>query len=842
MSPKHLATWLERMRAHGALMGTIGDARYALKSLVKTPIVPITVIGTIGLGLGLLTAVFTFFNAAFLRPDAVVRPDELYAIDRPLRPNSTTWIPFQRSDYESLRRENDVLADTAGVVRGVMIRMDGRPMNCVLVSGSFFQMLGVPAALGRTLTPADDEPQAPRRAIVLSHVGFSRLSSNASIVGGNIAVNGVPYEIVGVMPDTFRGLEVIAPSCWAPLALANTLLGRASATEDTRLDAVIGRLKPGISAAAAVARLSAWSRERDSVNSGPPQLVRLTPSQGTVSPDVVKGFLTFVPLFFAFALVLLIGCANVANFLLARIVLRQREIGTRFALGASRTRLFRELLTENLILASASAVLAHGISRLVLRTGVHVAVSVLPPEISQHLTRDVASADWRVFLFLAVAAALSTIVFGVGPALRATRLPVIKAMRGDFAGAKPGGIRTVLVGLEVGASALLLICSAVFLRAAISAADVDPGVRTEDTMVVPIRHEEARAAMIRRVAEHQLVIGVAASSSDLAAPLPVVNAQAIGEDDVRSEAPATAMLDGLGAPVEYQLVSPEYFEVLGISMMSGRSFSLTDGTPAQKLIVVSADTARKLWPSGNAVGQRVRLDAYQAPRGPSRSIPDPIAGTYTVIGVAANVGTGSRLFRLQGAGVYVPVSREHPGTSLMLRVHGDSWRAREQLLDALTPIDPGMADIKTMRTTTGLATYLLRASFWVTALIASLALTLTVTGLFGVLSYLVEQRRKEIGIRMALGASKRDVVSLVLTQSSRPVLFGLLGGGAIAGAVAAVLRSTSAAAEVSAVIDIADPWAYIVSTGVVLVASGLAASVPTLRAVRVIPSALLKND
>ena len=813
------------------------DILYAFRTFRRAPLAALTIVATVGLGLGLVSVVFTVYNTIFLRADAVRSPGELFAVERRTGPGADASLPFTRPEYDAMRRETSVFTDAFAMLRPVRTRIEGRLVSSALVTGNFFQVLGVQAALGRPLTPADDERFAGRPVIVLSHRGWNKLfAGDPTVIGRSLLVNGLPYEIVGVMPEDFRGLGILPPDYWAPLALAGQFRDAYAGREDEIAIDVVGRLKPGMSPEAATAGLTMWASGRTDLKTVPgrPASIRLRPSQGTLSADVLQGLMIFSPIFFAFGLILMIGCANVANLLLARGVSRQREIGIRLSLGASRRRIIRQLLTESLLLALAAAACGLAVSRLFLEGALYAATTMVPPELLEvDLARYVpAAADWRVLVFLVAGAIVSTVFFGLVPALQATRLELVRTMRGEVTrDARPGRARQALIAVQVGASALLLICAAIFLRGAFAAATVDPGVRTSDTVMVAIANEPRRAALLQAVTAHPSVAAVAASSQPT---------RAVADTSVSAEATAGRPRRCRAVPVDQMAVSPEYFDVLDIDVVSGRGFTQAERTAEAGVVVVSETVARRLWPNRNAVGQVVRL---QAPQSDSPGAPSRPSRTFTVVGVVRDVGGGLQfpdLFTFRG--VYLPTGPENPGTSLTLRVRGDPEQARQALLERLTSVDPGLGAINTMRSIAGMQTSILRIAFWVTVVLGGLALVLTVSGLFSVLSYVVEQRAKEIGVRMALGATTRNVVGLVLSQSLRPVGIGLVAGGGLAAALAIVLMATPAASEIGGIVHVFDPVAYAASLLVIVTSCVLAASVPALRAARIDPIATLRKD
>lgn len=817
-------------RGIGVIDSTLRDVRYAFRTFRRAPLAALTIVATMALGLGLVTVVFTLYNAFYLQKDAVRNPDELFAVERPPTPTDRrVWIPFTRSEFEALRRDTSVFTDVSAMVPDVGTRVEGRTALATLVTGNYFQVLGVHAALGRTLTPSDDEPFKGQPVVVLSHRGWTRLfGADPSVIGRTVSLNGAPYEVVGVMQPAFRGLGAHRVDCWMPLSLAGQIGGRRFDEDALRIDRVVGRLKPGMSPGAAAAGLNVWAAGRTDLKTakGHPAYIRLRPSQA-LSPDVIEGLKAYAPIFFAFGLVLMIGCANVANLLLARAVARQREIGIRLSLGASRRRIIRQLLTESLLLASASAVVGFVLSRIFLETATRLLMTTVPLDFAYPVSLVTPAADWRVLLFLAAVAVVSTVFFGLMPAIRATRLELVRTMRGELTrDARPDRARQALIAVQVSASALLLICAAVFLRGAFAAAAAVPAIRTGDTVMVDIVNEPLRDRLLQEITAHPLVTAVAASSPG---PMGFLGAAA-------ASAP-----QGATAVVPYQFVSPEYFGVLDLPIIQGRGFSPEERTPDSGVVIVSEDAVRKLWLDRVALGRLLWVTLEQPAGAPRQRAP---LRTYTVVGVARSVDSRMHLLGMEfaSAGVYLPTSAESAGTSLTLRVHGDPERARQALMDVLTRVDPALPGVRTLKTMAGMDAYLLRVAFWVTLVVGALALLLTSSGLFSVLSYLVEQRRQEIGVRMALGATARDVAGLVLSQMVRPLGAGLAAGGGLAAALAIVLMSTRAASRIGEVVRVLDPVSYIAGLLIIVTACVLAASVPALRAARIDPIATLKQE
>jgi predicted permease len=815
--------------------GVVDDLRrdigYAFRTFRRAPLAALTIVATVALGLGLVAVVFTVYNMFFLRVDAVRSPGELFAVEQlPGRDGAEERTHFTRSDYDAVRRETSVFTDAFAMQSPGdpnLTRIEGHSAVAALVSGNFFQVLGVQAVLGRSLIPEDDERFAGRPVIVLSHAGWHKLfRGDRAVIGRRVVANGAPFEIVGVMPDGFRGLGVTPPDYWAPLALAGRFRDVDAGREREVAIEVAGRLKPGLSPEAAAAALSVWASGRTDLppsRAGRPIQIALAPRQGTLPSD---GFaLVFAPLFFAFGLILTIGCANVANLLLARGVSRQREIGIRLSLGASRKRIVRQLLTESLVLSLGAAACGLVVSWLFLEGVLHATMTTLPPDIAQFVTLfnlAAPSPDWRILVFVVAGAIVSTVFFGLAPALQATRLDLVPTMRGEVTkDARPGRARHALIALQVGASALLLICAVIFLRGAMAASTAEPGVRTSDTVRVSIANEPRRAALLQAVTAHPVVAVVAASSRR--------PARGVIDTSVSRAAAAPSRL-----PVGRVTVSSEYFDVLGMDVMSGRGFTPAERTAEAGVVVVSETIARQLWPKGDGVGQVVRLEAPPStPSADARSAEVEPSRSVTVVGIVRDPSGSSK-------DVYLPTGPESPETSLFLRVRGNPEQARQALLERLASIDPAVM-ILTLRTMAGMQAYMLQLGFWLTIVLGGLALLLTVSGVFSVLSYVVEQQAKEIGVRMALGATTSNVARLVLSQSIRPVGIGLAAGGGLAAAVAIVLMSTPLAAEIGN-LKVLDPVAYAASLLVIVTSCALAVSVPALRAARIDPIATLRKD
>ena len=800
-------------RGIGGLESLWRDLAYAGRTFRRAPLVTMTVIVTLTLGQAMATTAFTVFNAIFLRVDAVHAPGELFAVRRPV--NNNAWVPFTVGDYEAFSGETTpVFSGTTALTGELGVRLDGRLVKLRLVTGSFFQLLGAEPVHGRALTPSDDRPDvAP--SVVLSDRGWKTLfQRDAGVIGRRIRINGADVDIVGIMPDAFFGLAAVPPDFWGPLATRGQFIPSAGKEADPVVE-VVGRMKPDVPAAAALDSLRRWAAGPGLKRAGPRTAsIELRRATG-LTPEAFEAIPAFAAISTAFWLVLLIACANVANLLLARGLARQQEIGIRVSLGASRRRVVRQLLTENFVLALAGSAGAYPLARVLMEVVVFLIAANAPPEMAEQLHVAIPSLDWHVLAFLMASAAIATALFGVFPALRVSRVEPVRVMQGE---SRPdlsrSRARHALIAVQVGASALLLIATATFLRATVTAAHLDPRLRTDSAVMVSIVDEARRRPLLGALSQDPDISRIAAASPG---------------NEFRTTI-ARAASTGIQGGFNYQLASRDYFEVIGMPVIRGRGFTPAERNANAAVVLVSERAAKRLWPGREPVGQVVRL-----------SLDSNSQRTFIVAGI---VHTPVLPMRDSGmdADVYVPADLETPGTELAVTVRDDPFRARSHLIERLGAIDPRLGAVTTLRTKVGVMAMVMGALFALGVALGGLALLLTVSGLFGVLSYTVERRSREIGLRMALGASGARVVRLVLAESGLPVGIGLAAGGLLAAVVAGALAASPLAGEIAIVIRMFDPTAYAASLLVIVLACGLAASLPALRAVRIDPCVMLRRE
>ena len=782
------------------------DVRYALRGFRKTPGFAITVVATIALSLGLNTALFTLFNGYFLQPLAVTDPYTLFTWSNPGGGDHHLML----DEFRDFQRDNPAFAQTIGS-HFFVSHGEGHQLLGSLVSADYFSMLGVETASGRTLIPDDGA------AIVLSAAAWkNKFGGDPGILGRRISVRGVVLEVVGVARPGFSGLAGVPQDFWAPLAMAPRLL-------DTELRLRIsGRLRPGWSVPRTEAALTAWMRHRATDATAARSLRAVLHSQATSLPLDPIILAAFSPVVATFGLVMLIACANVANMMLARAMARQREIGIRLAMGAGRARLIRQLLTECVLLALPAAAAGFALSQASIEWGTRLVIATVPRSFADFITLPPQHPDARVFGFMLLAAVLSAALFGLAPALQVTRVSALQATRGECSTSlRPGRLRHILVIGQVTVSVLFLICASILLRTNHRFETLDTGMDTRGVLAIETRDAQ-RSRLLAQLAGSPEVAGMAAASKmPFNGILPPALVQPAGERDLWW--------------IGYFYASPEYFDFFRVPLLRGRRFTTAEAAANAPVAVISENTARLLWPRGDALGQTFRITlpaGRRAPLGQEHAGLPPFA-TAQVIGIARDaangwLGNGQK----DSSCIYFPRAPGASGNVIFVRAKGRLEAALDRAL-------PGaVSQIHSMDEIFALQSYPWRALYWVAAGIGALALLLTLSGIYGVMSYLVTQRTREIGIRLALGASAAGVSRLVLGQSLRMAAIGTAFG--IAGAIGMIqlVAATGAVGSVGGF----DPVAGAMGAAVVLAAAGCAAWIPSRRAAGVEPVSALRWD
>ncbi|HET9401161.1 MAG TPA: ADOP family duplicated permease [Candidatus Acidoferrales bacterium] len=816
----------EEVRAWGweARVETVWqDLRYALRCFRNAPTFAATVVLTIGLALGLNTVLFAAFNAYVLAPFSVQDPHSLYRVwwnTKSTIGRGMSWNEFQR-----FREGNPAFSDVVAIQRA-NVRVRNDMLMGELVSGNYFSMLGVPAELGRTLVPSDAEVAGSNAVIVLSHDCWkAKFGQDRSVIGRRIPLDGHPFEIVGVARRGFGGIANLPRDFWAPMTMSNQLLDGPDLFGPTHPHPLelTGRLHPGLSPDRGRAALLVFSKQLTADRSAQDKVISVGfRSNATSFPLTADAVAVFAPAFVAFGLVLLLACTNVANMMLARTLARQREIGVRLALGAARTRLVRQLLTEGLVLALGSAGFGFAMAWLSANFGMRAFFAIIPPEFAKQGRVAAISLDWRVFLYMLIAACVSAVGFALAPALQATRGDLISATRGEFAGRQRAGrLRNSLITAQVAICVMLLICSGILLRAGRRVEATDVGLDVRNVLDIDVR-EGFRPNVI------------SALSSD----------PAVESIDAVWRAPLYGDLRGISVATEnsssfvtagYNFVSREHFDVFRITLTNGRNFTEDEDRAEAPVVIVSGSTAHKFWPGSNAIGQTLRI---QPPPLDSRPDKIPQYEAVRVIGVARDVVNHSVLLGPDPTCIYFPTNANATFIpKLLVRVRGNIELARRSIQKLLDEHAPGAANqITPMEEVLEIQYLPFRLFAWISEALGGLALILTLAGIYGVISYLTAQRWREIGIRLALGASSRAVVRLVLSQSIRLTCLGLAIGTLIA---FGVMRLVSAKIVLLASFDLR---VYGLSIAVVLLAAALAGAIPARHASRFDPMSILRHE
>jgi macrolide transport system ATP-binding/permease protein len=822
------------------------DIRYALRWLTRSPGFSAVAILSLGLGIGFNTAIFAVVDRLLLRPLPVEAPERLVEVYTDSA-DGDTYATSSVPDYLDFVARNEVFEAMAGyspMFAAVNHGERARLQFGEVVTGSYFQALGLEAALGRALRPSDDVPGAPR-VVVLSHSYWQRaFGGDPGIVGRTLRIRGQVYDIIGVAPRGFTGMvQMLSPDVFIATAHVDDVEPAGiqsvvpSPTGTSRLDRrgqrwlfLKGRLKPGVTAEQAQANLAVvaaqLAAEHPMTNKDrrvsvlPTADVRVHPAADGPISWAVMGTMAAV------GMVLLIACANVAGMLLARASSRQKEISVRMAVGATRGRLVRQLLTESVVIAGLGAAVGLAMAWWMTRF-----ISTVSLPIPVPLALDV-SLDWRVLAFTAAAAGVTGIVAGLVPALRAARRDLVPDLKGEVAAGRVGGRRlTLRDGLVVGQVAvtvLLLVSAGLLLRSVGAAGRADVGFRTDGLAVVGIdlgmlRYDAARAERFFADADRRLraIPGVVASARASRLPFSLnFNQSNIAVPGHQQTA------DEVGRAIDSAIVSPDYFETLGIPLLQGRVFREADTADTPRVAIVNDTFARQYWPGGSAVGRVV----YERTLASGRPV--------EIVGVVAD-------HRLRSVGepalpaIYSSsTQRADTYGVLVARTRGDEAALLEDMRRTLLAMDPDVLfmDNQTMRQQVSATLFPVQAAATLVAAFGGVGLLLAAIGLYGVIAFSVARRTREIGIRMAIGARPADVLSLVLRQGAAIAAVGLLAGVGLAAA------ATQVVAGVLYGVGVADPVAWGGAVAVLLAVTALANLLPARRAMQVDPVQALRAD
>jgi predicted permease len=830
------------------------DLRHSFRLLTRNPGFTAAAVLILALAIGVNSAVFTLVNAMLLRPITGVDGSRLVGVYSRDKATPDRYRSFSYEEYREIAAAGqpfDVVAARNFAMVGLGTGETTRRVFAEIVSSSYFDMLGVPVARGRSFSPDEEAPAALQRVAVLSHGLWKRLGAGDALLGSSLRVNGQEFTVIGVAPEGFSGTMAIAsPEMWLPLGVYDSVLNDFQQEGEHRTLAdplhrnliVNARLAPGLTVADATGRLGALLQRLVTLradNAGQELVIAVLPRLGVSSepmsstePAIASALLMAMA-----SLVLVVACLNLANMLLARGESRRKEIAVRLALGAGRGRIVRQLLTEGLVLSvlggAVGLLLAWMASRLVVAS-----LAPLAP-IAIVLRTD---PDVRVLAATLGFCVLSAVVFGLGPALRLSRTDVYAQLKDHVADLRIGGRRfaarnLLLVG-QIALSLALLATGGLFVRGARSAADADPGFSLERGVVVEVdpslasEDEAAGRATYRAVLDRlRAVPGV--ESASLASTVPF-GSFSESERVLRGGEPATD--SHRGEPAQHVIIGTGYFETLGLRLLRGRDFTPAEevgGT--ERVAIVNEPLARKLWPGEDPVGRQISFAPGSG---------DPATPPLLVVGVAPgmrhDVSDAEPIPH-----VFVPFgSNYRSGMNLHVRAAGGGPETTVALLatvrEEIRAAAPHMPIVSASTLVThrddSISLWMVRTGARLFTLFGAVALALAVVGIYGVKAWLVSRRTREIGIRMALGATTRDVVRLVLGEGAVVTASGLA-----LGLVLAVLSGQ----VVSSVLYRVSPWDPVVLATSTLALGGaalVAAWIPARRAARVLPSQALRTE
>jgi predicted permease len=761
------------------------DLRYTGRMLRKSPTFTIVAMLVIALGSGAVTTIFSAASALLLRPiPGVVEQNRLVEIGRTIprggRSSLSPSYPFYthvRDDAKTMRG----IAAWSFVQLTVSTGAQGTTTFANMVSANYFSVLGIKPVLGRFFTPDEDRNPGAHPVIVLSD-GFwrRRFGADAGIVGRSILVNGKPYTVIGVTPPKFSGIyPVVRTDAWVPIMMAAEL-GRdpnALTSPGSGWVVLFGRLGDGVSleqARADLSRVAAahTAEEPDDFKA----FTGIMMSRLTGFPADASGpILGFVGLLLVISgLVLVIASVNVAGMLLARATARRREMALRVALGARRGRLVRQMLTESIVLFLGGGM--GGLLIALWSTKLFAGIQ-LPTEVP--LAADLGP-DYRVLAFALATALITGLLFGLAPALQATDSDPNTALRSDSAGSgmRRSWVRNGLVVGQMAVSLLLLMSAGLFVRALDRGRRVSTGFETSHTAtsridVMTSGYTEARARLFYDALTHRLATVPGVTAVSYARWVPLSGSSAGTRIRVEGYAGAPDESRNGDINVNFTVVAPDYFAALQLPLAQGREFKATDNATAPHVAVVNEAFAKKYWPGANPLGRVIQYDSV---------------GT-TVVGVARDAKYSSLNEPLRPF-MYLPMAQHwESSTNLLVRTNGDPAGLGPAIREAIRSIDPLLPalDATTMDAATSVSLLPQRIAAGVTGVMGVLGLILAVVGLYGVVAYTVSQRTHEIGLRMALGADRANVLRMILRDGMRLVVIGVVIGVVLAAGATRVM-------------------------------------------------------
>jgi putative ABC transport system permease protein len=820
------------------------DLRYALRGLRRSPGAAAVILLTLALGIGVNTAIFSFVDAILLKPLPYPNADRIVGIweRRPSgQPNSMTTLNYL--DYAGQNSTFERIAATTGCC--ALTILNGQPsvtLFALHVSPPYFDVFGAAAALGRTFVAGDDQPGRDH-VIVLSHRAWaSHFGSDPAVVGRTIPINGEPYTVIGVMPE-HGPFDRMIVEAWLPLTIPPDRMNRTSHWLLWLSGGAIGRLKPGVTIEAARADLEAigarLSADYPDTNKGWSAVVE--PYASIVAgPDLQRSLYVLLA---AVGAVLLIGCVNVANVMLARALAREREVAVRLALGASRSRVMQQFLTESLLMSLGGGALGVAVGFLTtwllkaMLAALPLNLALLPILIPAEASIGL---DWRVLSFTTVLSIACGVAFGLTPALgaiRATQRSTAGLGRTITATARARRLRHGLIVAEVALAFVLLASAGLLIRSFSNMRRADTGFTAPHVITAELPVAEQRFAdasqlhtfMRQVIAAVQAIPGVADVA--FADGMPMQGAPS----GVFVQLASAPVLERVQRPVaDLRLVSPSYFRALGLRLRRGRTLSDLDRENTPLVAVINETLARKFFGTGDPIGQQLLMDAPGFGFGYSGN-----SARFDIVGVIADERMTSFDDVREHAVVYLSNEQDSRGfAGLIVRSSTDPASMERPLRDAIARVDKGQV-VEHVRTIDEL-----KAESWAVdrlrsgllGVFAAIALALAAIGIFGVVSYSVVQRTQEIGIRAALGATPANLVTLVLRGGMAWVGLGLAAGAFVS------LGTTRLLASVLFGIGPADPPTLIATLTILAGVAALACYLPARRAARIDPLVALRTE
>lgn len=809
------------------------DIRYAVRTLRRAPSFAATVVATMGLGLGLLGSAFTLLNAYLLKPIDLPDPHALYALSWDT--DSTQGRRFRIADYEALQREAQHFSRLAAA-QDVSVTQDAVNTPGLLVTGNYFELLGARPALGRLLRPDDATARGGVAVVVLAHQTWrSRYGSNPAIVGQRISLGRQRFEVVGVAEPQARLSGQQFVTFWAPLTMAGAFPGVDPLSEaDAATLVVVGRLRQDVTAASVRAWLELWLRQRLSPPSDAAQVAVHLDSLATRIPLDGATLTLFVLIMSAFGLVLLVACVNVTNLMLARALARQPEIAVRLALGASRWRVARQLIVESLVLAVPAAAMGFALVIVMARVFPAVVLATFPADILPVENVLVPlDPDLRVMAFLAAAAVVCAVLITLAPTGRLAGMRLAHAARREASADVRGSrLRSGLVAMQIGACVLFLVGAVGLLDESSRLANPQPNLRYERVSLININPAPMRSTsdidpMVRAKVATRLASDAAVEQVAVSSKPPLTGGRL---STTRVTAAATSITQNIG----YTVVSPEYFTLFDIRIVRGRTFTPAEGAAGALVALVSEATAAALWPGLDPLGQTLDLAAIPEGRA-DRRLP---RGRVRVIGVTEDVTNGSIFDGLDASCVYFPTDVRAPTElSLLVRARIDDVEVlRSAVTTAVNEIAPETPfAVLPIRTLISGAVWIYQAFSVAASFLGVVGLLFAYSGTHAVVSFLVAQRTREFGVRMALGASAWRIVRGMLVETSRTASIGLAAGLAVAAGLIRLFSGAVAMPDFGA-------RPFVVGVAIVLVSTAVAALLPLRRAARIDPAQALRAE